>query len=153
MGCFRLLVLCLTLVSSPAVLAEVTIRVEDYSWSNPQLRKLRHADYPAFLAACGEQVALSRFCARAYQLVPRFIRPFNEPTSGNGELAGGSTRKSPRSSAPSVNVCGRRGLPTCSWLRACEETVARSLAVAEAVLADGQARPFVGAIGYHCYLA
>ena len=33
----------------------------------------------------------------------------------------------------------------------CEETVARSLAVAEAILADEQARPFVGAIGYHCY--
>jgi hypothetical protein len=33
----------------------------------------------------------------------------------------------------------------------CEETVARSLAVAETILADEHARPFVGAIGYHCY--
>lgn len=121
-------------------------------WSNPQLRKLRQADYPAFLAACGEQVALcARFWRDRCQLVPRFIMPFNEPTSGNGELAHGSAKEV----AEIVRAIGVRlrteGLAAVKLVVPCEETVARSLAVAETILADEQARPFVGAIGYHCY--
>ena len=46
------------------------------------------------MAACGEQVALGAcFWRERYQLVPRFIMPFNEPTSGNGELAGGNAKE------------------------------------------------------------
>ena len=121
-------------------------------WSNPQLRKLRQADYPAFLAACGEQVALcARFWRERYQLVPRFIMPFNEPTSGNGELGSGNAKEV----AEIIRAVGQRlraeGFADVKLVVPCEETVARSLAVAEAILSDEQARPFVGAIGYHCY--
>lgn len=121
-------------------------------WSNPQLRKLRQTDYPAFLTACGEQVAFcARFWRERYQLVPRFIMPFNEPTSGNGELAGGNAKEV----AEIVCAIGKRlraeGFADVKLVVPCEETVARSLAVAETILADEHARPFVGAIGYHCY--
>jgi O-glycosyl hydrolase len=121
-------------------------------WSNPQLRKLRQTDYPAFLTACGEQAALcARFWRDRYQLVPRFIMPFNEPTSGNGELAGGNAKEV----AEIVRAIGQRlraeGFADVQLVVPCEETVARSLAVAETILADEHARPFVGAIGYHCY--
>ena len=121
-------------------------------WSNSQLRKLRDADYPAFLSACGEQVALcARFWRERYKLAPRFIMPFNEPTSGNRELAGGGTKDV----TETVRAIGQRlkaeGFGNVKLVVPCEETVARSLAVAEAILSDEQARPFVGAIGYHCY--
>ena len=121
-------------------------------WSNPQLRQLRQADYPTFLATCGEQVALcARYWRDRYQLEPRFIMPFNEPTSGNGELAGGNAKEV----AEIVRALGQRlrteGLADVKLVVPCEETVARSLAVAETILADEQARPLVGAIGYHCY--
>ena len=121
-------------------------------WSSPQLRKLREADYPAFVAACGEQVALCvGFWRERYQLVPRFIMPFNEPTSGNSELADGSAKEV----AEIVRAIGEQlkadGFGNVKLVVPCEETVAHSLAVAEAILSDEQARPFVGAIGYHCY--
>lgn len=121
-------------------------------WSNPQLRELRKADYPKFLDACAEQVVLAaRFWRERYKLVPRYIMPFNEPTSGNGELAGGASRDV----VEIIKAIGKRlkdeGFADVKLVVPCEETVSRSLAVADAILADEQARPFVGAIGYHCY--
>ena len=77
----------------------------------------------------------------------RFVMPFNEPTSGNGELANGNAKEV----AEIVRAIGLRlrteGFADVKLVVPCEETVARSLSVAETILADEQARPFVGAIG------
>lgn len=122
------------------------------AWHAPWLGKLRNDDYNAFLDACADQVASVALHWRdQYQLVPRYYMPFNEPTSGNRELRGGSAKDL----AAIVKAAGKRlraqGFADMKLVVPCEETVAHSLRVAEAILADEEARPFVGAIGYHCY--
>jgi len=85
-----------------------------------------------------------------YGLVPSYFLLFNEPTSGNAELIGGSTSEM-------VDIVKRAG----QRLRAArfqtkfivpnEETEELSLERARGILADPEARRYVGAIGYHTY--
>jgi O-glycosyl hydrolase len=119
---------------------------------NTRLRDLRKVDYPKFLAACADQIAMAaKFWREQSGTMPRFIMPFNEPTSGNRELDGGGTKEV----VEIIRAIGHRlraeGFKDTKLVVPCEETVAHSLAVAEAILSDADARPFVGAIGYHCY--
>ena len=76
---------------------------------------------------------------------------FNEPLSGNGELAGGSVPEI----IDIVKRAGARlraeGFATMKFVIPAEETEELSLEHATAVLADPVARPFVGAIAYHPY--
>lgn len=86
-----------------------------------------------------------------YRISPRYLMPFNEPTSGNCEVGRGRTQ----AVVDIVKALGRRlrqqGFKDMRLVAPCEETVARSLEVAQAILDDPDARPFLGVLGYHVY--
>jgi O-glycosyl hydrolase len=84
-------------------------------------------------------------------VVPRWHHLFNEPITGNGELAGATHREL----VDLVKAVGlrleREGFRDIRLVVASEETEEASLSAARAILADPQARRFVGAISYHTY--
>lgn len=113
---------------------------------------LRASDYNRYLDEIAEHVAAVAIHWRdAYGVTPRYLQLFNEPLSGNRELVGGT----PRELVDIVKRAGarlrREGFAAMRFVVPAEETEAVSLANATAILADAEARPFVGAIAYHPY--
>ena len=121
-----------------------------FGWA--PLQQLQRQDRARFLEAAAEQVVMcAKFWRDQYKITTRFIMPFNEPTSGNGELSGGGVRDVVDITKAIGKGLRAEGFKDVLLVVPCEETVAQSLKVAQAILADEDARPFVGAIGYHCY--
>ncbi len=117
------------------------------SWLAP----LRTANYNAYLDACATHVlkGVSRW-TQVSGKQPKTLMLFNEPLSGNTELRGGSTKEI-------VDIIKRTGSVlrannfSAKFLIPNEGSEELSLQIAETVLQDADARPFVGAIGYHPY--
>ena len=101
---------------------------------------------------CAEQGgAVAVFWRDQFRISPRYLMPFNEPTSGNCEVGRGQTG----TVVAILKALGKRlrevGFKDTLFVAPCEETVARSLEVARAILDDPDARAYLGAVGYHCY--
>jgi O-glycosyl hydrolase len=112
---------------------------------------LRSSSYDGFLNEIAEHVvAIATHWRDAYGITPRFLQLWNEPLSGNGELVGGS----PQELVDIVKRAGARlqaaGI-TPRFVVPAEETEAISLSHAALILADADARRYVGAIAYHPY--
>jgi O-glycosyl hydrolase len=121
-------------------------------WADQWLAELKKKDYKLYLDECAENaVAVLVRWREQYGIVPRWHQLFNEPTSGNHEVVGADTREI----VDLVKVCGARfraeGFKDIMMVVPSEETEEKSLEVARAILADDEARQYVGAIGYHCY--
>lgn len=117
------------------------------SWVND----LRTGDYTTFLDEIAEHVvAIVTRWRDAYGITPRYFQLWNEPLSGNGELVGGSPQEL-------VDIVKRAGARLESagfsmhFVVPAEETESISLEHASLILADPEARPYVGAIAYHPY--
>ena len=113
---------------------------------------LRANNYPAYLAACGNHVVkgLTKW-KHLTGVEPPIAMLFNEPLSGNGELRGGSTGEVV-DIVKAVGAAVRRAkFRTVKFYLPNEETTAKSLETATAVLNDRTAKKYVGAIGYHTY--
>jgi O-glycosyl hydrolase len=116
------------------------------------LRPIRTADYNRYLDEAAEHVlAVMQHWQGAWGTTPPLLYLFNEPTSGNVELVTNSTQEV----VDLVKRVGQRlragGFPETRFIVPNEESMARSLAVAQALLMDPEAREFVGAIGFHQY--
>jgi O-glycosyl hydrolase len=121
-------------------------------WFSPWLRALMRSDYQLFLDECAEHlVATMVYWRDHYGVVPRLMMPFNEPLSGNRELADGT----PQDVANIIRSAGDRlrqeGFHDVMFVAPNEETEEQSLETAEAILADPGARKYIAAIGYHPY--
>lgn len=116
------------------------------------LQPIRATNYQRYLDEVAENVlATMQHWRDANGLTPRLIHLFNEPTSGNVELASSSTQEV----VDIVKRVGARlrsaGFAEVKFVVPNEETMSRSLEVARAILADPAARPYVGVIGFHQY--
>lgn len=113
---------------------------------------VRTANYDRYLDEAAEHVlVVMQNWRAAYGSTPRLLHLFNEPTTGNKELASTSTQEM----VDLVKRVGARlragGFAEVQFIVPNEETMARSLVVARAMLGDPVARQFVGAIGFHQY--
>ena len=120
-------------------------------WASPWLNDIKSTSYTKYLDECGEQVAAAAIYWRdQYSISPSREMLFNEPTTGNGELVGSTADV-----VAIVKRAGQRlrkeGFSSVKFVVPGEETEARSLEVARAILEDPDARPFVAAIAYHPY--
>jgi O-glycosyl hydrolase len=121
-------------------------------WASPWLAELRQKDYARYLEEAAEQVVAEQIHWRdQYRLVPKYHMLFNEPLSGNNELRPGTTRDV----VDIVKRTGTRlreaGFAEVKFVVPNEETVEQSYATTWAILADKEARQYIGAIGYHTY--
>lgn len=121
-------------------------------WADPWLIEMRRADYRNYLAEVAENVVAPLVYWRDhFGVVPRWHHLFNEPTSGNSEMAGATVQEI----VDVVKAVGarleREGFSGMRLVIASEETEEASLATARAVLADPIARRYVGAVGFHTY--
>jgi O-glycosyl hydrolase len=121
-------------------------------WDSPWLAGIRSADRDRYLNEAAEQViAAEKYWRDTYGISTTYELLFNEPLSGNGELAGGTVGEV----VDLVKRVGARlraeGFPNVKFVVPNEETVTKSLQTATAILADPEARQFVGVIGYHPY--
>jgi O-glycosyl hydrolase len=116
------------------------------------LLDIRKKDYKLYLHEAAENVvAIYVHWRQAYGIVPRWDQPFNEPTSGNQEVWGASSHEI----VDLVKAIGarfrREGFDQLKLAVPSETNEERSLETARAILADSQARQYVGAISYHPY--
>jgi O-glycosyl hydrolase len=118
------------------------------SWLPP----IRSADYSRYLDEVAEHVlAVMQHWQDAYGITPRLLDLFNEPTTGNAELQSSSVQEMVDLVARIGDRLRAAGFANVKFLVPNEETIGRSIEVAQAMLADPAARPYVGAIGYHPY--
>jgi O-glycosyl hydrolase len=120
-------------------------------WQDPWLNDIRSQNYDLYLQEAAENVvAPLRRWRDLYRIVPRFDQPMNEPLTGNNELFGADRQEivdlvkavGAKLKAEGLNI--KLVVPS-------EETEEASLADAQAILADPQARQYVGAIAFHTY--
>ena len=121
-------------------------------WQSTWLAELRRKNYGRYVDEAVEQIVAGQIYWRdKHGIVPRYHQLFNEPLSGNRELAGGDRTDL----ADIVSRAGRRlrqlGFQDVRFVVPNETNVLESLRSAEAILSDRSARQFVGAIGYHPY--
>ena len=121
-------------------------------WSDPWMAGVRKTNYRLYLEEMAENVVAPLIYWRdKFGIVTRWHHLFNEPTTGNRELAGAGVQEV----VDLVKVVGarfqREGFGDLRLVVASEETEEASLASARAVLADPEARRYVGAISYHTY--
>ena len=121
-------------------------------WSDPWLADVRKANYRLYLDEMAENVVAPLIYWRdKFGIVTRWHHLFNEPTSGNRELAGGGVQEL----VDLVKAVGarfrREAFGNLRLVVASEESEEASLASARAILADPEARRYVGAISYHTY--
>lgn len=121
-------------------------------WASKWMKAIRATDYNRYLDEAAEQVAAGMIHWRdSYGIVTKYIQLFNEPTSGNHELDPGSTQEVIDIIKRTGVRLRREGFPSVKFVVPGEETEERSLDVATAILADPDARQYVGAISYHSY--
>jgi len=121
-------------------------------WASPWLAALRSRDYQRYLDEAAEQVvAACTYWRDRYGIVTPIVQLFNEPLSGNAEVAHGGTQDL----VDLVQRAGDRlraaGFDSVRFVVPNEETEEKSLESARAILASPGARPYVAAIGYHPY--
>jgi O-glycosyl hydrolase len=124
-----------------------TVNVLNLEW----LKAIRVANYARYLDECAEYIVASVLKWRdATGDIPRFHELFNEPTAGEIQLQGGGAQEM----IDIIKRAGARlrsaGMPT-KFIVPSDESVTSTITTARAVLADAQARQYVGAIGYHVY--
>lgn len=113
---------------------------------------LRSSNYQLYLNELAEHVAAVAIHWRdAYGVTPEYMQLFNEPLSGNGELAGGSVPEVIDIIKRSGDRLRAEGFATMKFVVTAEETEQKSLSDAMMILADADARKYVGAIAYHPY--
>ncbi len=117
------------------------------------LKPLRaSSNYNRYIDECAEYVVSAVLKWRDVTgQIPRYHALFNEAIWGNQELKGGNTEGDHRtsSSAPERRLRSA-GMPT-RFVIASEYSAAQSAALSKEILADPDARQYVGAIGYHPY--
>lgn len=121
-------------------------------WADPWLANVRKANYRLYLEEMAENVVAPLIYWRdKFGIVTRWHHLFNEPTTGNRELAGEGVQEV----VDIVKAVGarfrREGFGDLRMVVASEETEEASLVAARAILADPEARRYVGAISYHPY--
>ncbi len=121
-------------------------------YANKWLAQLESSNYDTFLSECAEQaLAGVQYWQKTYGAAPSLAMLFNEPLSGNGELAGGNVA----AVVDIVKRTGQRlaanGLSSVKLVVPGEETEEKSLATSTAIMNDAEARKYVGAIAYHTY--
>jgi O-glycosyl hydrolase len=121
-------------------------------WSDPWMAGVRKTSYRLYLEEMAENVVAPLIYWRdKFGIVTRWHHLFNEPTTGGAELAGGDVQEV----VDLVKVVGarlrREGFSEIRMVVASEETEEASLDSARAILADPDARRYVGAISYHTY--
>lgn len=121
-------------------------------WRDTWMRAIRSADYDRYLDEAAEQVAANvHYWYAAFGTEPRYNMLFNEALTGNGELFGGT----PQEVVDLVKRAGARlraeGFGETMFVVPGEETEDGSLSLAARILADPDARQYVGAIAYHTY--
>ena len=115
------------------------------------LLPLRSSNYDRYLDECAEYVASTVQKWRDVTgKIPRYYALFNEALWGNQDLRGGTTKEI----IDIIKRAGGRlrsaGMPT-TFIVASEYSAAQSAALAREILADPDARQYVGVIGYHPY--
>ena len=124
-------------------------------YGNRTLRELRDSDYQRYLNQCGEiVVGWVKVWEKRWGFAPQFVMLFNEPTSGNKELVEKHSEKADREMADIVKRAGaalRRAGYSSTFVFPDQETLDISTETVRRVLADPEARPFIGRIGYHEY--
>jgi hypothetical protein len=121
-------------------------------WAHRWLNELKTADYPRYLdEIAGKAVATVADWKRRSGREPELLQLWNEPVTGNRELAGGTSADL----LAIIKHTGRRlreaGYSKVRFLAGNEETVGASLKDLRAIAEDEEARGYVGAIGYHSY--
>jgi len=121
-------------------------------WASPWLAGLRNHDYQRYLDEAAEQVAAACIYWRDHHGgVTPLVQLFNEPLSGNYEVAGGETRDVVDLVQRSGERLTREGFDNVRFVVPNEETEEKSYQSAQAILENPRARRYVGAIGYHPY--
>ncbi len=121
-------------------------------WASPWLENIRSTNYPLYLEEAAEQVvAQAEYWRDQHGSLPPYIVLFNEPLSGNGELLSGDTKEVIDLIKTAGSRLEQEGFADVKFIVTNEETLAKSLEVATAILADAEARKYVGVIGYHAY--
>lgn len=120
--------------------------------TSPWMQALRATDYNLYLEECAEQVMASQiFWRDNFGIVPKYQHLFNEPLSGNGEVVDGN----PQELADIVKRAGARlrsaGLSDMKFILPNEETESVSINTISGIMADAEARQYVGVLGYHTY--
>jgi O-glycosyl hydrolase len=115
------------------------------------LQPLRSSNYDRYLDECAEYVVSTVQKWRDLTGgIPRYYALFNEALWGNQDLKGGNTKEI----IDIIKRAGARlrsaGMPT-TFIVASEYSAAQSAALAREILADPDARQYVGVIGYHPY--
>ena len=121
-------------------------------WGSTWLHDLMREDYERFLDTCAEYLtAIMVYWRDQHGIVPRLLMPFNEPLSGNRELADGNAKDI----ANILKCAGARlrqeGFDQVKFIVPNDETEEKTLQSISVILNDGEARQYVGAIGYHPY--
>jgi O-glycosyl hydrolase len=124
----------------------------NWKWSSPWLAELYRKDRDRCLEECAEQVEVCvTYWKKLTGRTPRYVHLFNEPTSGNGEIAGADAQMV----RDIVKQAGRRlrtaGFADVKFVVPNEETVAHTFEIAKVILEDTETRSHVAAIGYHVY--
>ncbi len=116
------------------------------------MSSLRAQNYQEYLKACGNHVVkgLTKW-KQLTGIEPPIAMLFNEPLSGNGELRGGSTGEVVDIVKEVGRAVRKARFRTVKFYIPNEETTAKTLETATAVLNDRTAKQYVGAIGYHTY--
>lgn len=121
-------------------------------WASPWLAKIRTSNYELYLDYAARQVLANQlFWRDTYGIVPRYYMLFNEPLTGNGELAGATSRDIVDIVKRAGATLRAAGFADVKFIIPSEETEEASLRVALDVLQDPDARPYVGVIAYHTY--
>ena len=124
----------------------------DQRGNHAWMRVLRTADYSNYLDEVAENVEQQMIWWRdTYGEVPDIIQLFNEPTTGNFELRGGSAMEV----VDIIKRAGARlraaGFTDVLFVVPNQEKVTSSTSTAQLIYNDAEARQYVGAIGYHPY--
>jgi len=124
-------------------------------YSNQQLRDLRDSNYQQYLDECaGMVVGWAKKWQKRWGYAPRYAMLFNEPTSGNRELRDRHSEKADREMADIVKRAGaalRHAGYDTTFVFPNQSTLTISTETTWRVLADPEARPYIGRIGYHEY--
>ena len=121
-------------------------------WGHPRMKDLMKKDYGRFLDECARYLtSIMVFWRDSYGITPRFLMPFNEPLSGNRELADGEASDIANILKRTGAMLRQEGFNQVKFVVPNEETEEKSLDTATKILADQEARQYVGAIGYHPY--
>lgn len=124
----------------------------DYRYQLDWLRAIRGHDYQRYLDEAAENVlAVVQHWRTVNGQAPKLVHLFNEPTSGNKEIFSGATQEVVDLVARIGTRLRSAGITETRFIVPNEESMARSLEVASAILADPVAGAFVGVIGFHQY--